>query len=531
MPARLTTEKFVTRARMVHGDRYDYSKVEYTKNNIKVVIVCPQHGDFTQRPYGHMFGYGCPKCGGTCKLTTEEFIARSRAFHGDRYGYDKVVYVDDNTKVIITCPAHGDFTQRPHDHKKYGCYKCGIESRQYQSPSCGGGGGRLTTEEFISRSKAVHGELYCYDKVKYETRRTKVVIACPKHGEFEQEPAVHLGGGGCTKCGKLSTGNKLRSSTLNFIAKARLVHDYYYDYEQVVYHRAHLKVTIICPKHGKFEQRPQSHLSGYGCAKCGKDKYSAALRYSTEEFILAARKTHGASRYDYTKVNYIDANTLITITCKEHGDFEQKPGQHIYGRGCFECGRQTRAVKSSSSLDEFLIKAEKIHGSTYDYSKTTYHDAHTNTTITCRRHGDFEQKPNGHLCGQGCPKCKSSTGEKSIRKWLDDHKFTYNEQARFQSCKNINPLPFDFSVNAPDQRLIEFHGQQHYEPVSFSNNRKDTQAQMEVNLARVQLHDAIKAKWCEDNNVPLLVIPYWDQHRIPELLEEFLGSASLVGAV
>jgi len=315
----------------------------------------------------------------------------------------------------------------------------------------------------------------------------------------------------------------VKSTTKEFVAGARMVHDAdQYGYDKVVYVRSKIKVVITCLKHGDFEQTPNSHMQGRGCPKCGGIEKS-----TMEEFVVKSKVVHGADRYSYDKVVYASAHTKVVITCLKHGDFEQTPNNHIHGKGCPKCGGIEK-----STMEEFVAKAKVVHGSDrYSYDKVVYVSNKTKVIITCKKHGDFEQTPNHHTRGVGCPKCNSSKGEDIIRTLLTEQRYQYKEQARFQSCKNINPLPFDFSVNAPDQRLIEFHGKQHYEPYSFRGNRKDTQEQMEANLARIQLHDAIKAKWCEDNNVPLLVIPYWDKHRIPELLEEFLCSASLVGAV
>ena len=109
MPRKKTTAQFIADARKVHGDRYDYSKVDYQGSAIKVCIVCRDHGDFMQKPNSHLMGQGCPTCGGHKKRTRESFIAQARLVHGDLYSYDEVDYKNDSTKVVVTCPIHGDF--------------------------------------------------------------------------------------------------------------------------------------------------------------------------------------------------------------------------------------------------------------------------------------------------------------------------------------------------------------------------------------------------------------------------------------
>ena len=128
MPKRLTTEEFIAKARAVHGDRYDYSKVEYVNSKIKVTIVCPDHRDFEQTPSSHLQSSGCPDCATeTKRKTTEEFKAKARTVHGNKYDYSKVEYKNTRTDIIITCPehGHGDFEQRPSHHLQgRGCPQC-----------------------------------------------------------------------------------------------------------------------------------------------------------------------------------------------------------------------------------------------------------------------------------------------------------------------------------------------------------------------------------------------------------------------
>ena len=130
MPKRLTTEEFIEKTRQVHGDKYDYSKVEYKTSGEKVCIICKEHGEFWQIPENHLHKHhaqGCPKCShGHDKYTIEEFIEKARQVHGDKYDYSKVEYSGKDIKVCITCPIHGDFWQLPsvHVYNKSGCPRC-----------------------------------------------------------------------------------------------------------------------------------------------------------------------------------------------------------------------------------------------------------------------------------------------------------------------------------------------------------------------------------------------------------------------
>lgn len=126
----LTTEEFIRRAKLTHGDKYDYSRVIYTHGEAKVELICREHGSFFQAPADHLQRKGCVLCRNErlrekFSLTTEQFIEKARAIHGDRYDYSKVVYVNDRTKVRITCREHGEFLQAPRGHLNFkGCSKC-----------------------------------------------------------------------------------------------------------------------------------------------------------------------------------------------------------------------------------------------------------------------------------------------------------------------------------------------------------------------------------------------------------------------
>ena len=193
-----TTQEFIERAISIHGNEYNYSKVKYENEKIKVIIICKKHGEFLQRPAGHWNGQRCQKCVGNQKRTTQEFIKRVKEVHGNEYDYSKVKYEGVDSKVIIICKKHGEFKQTPSSHlKKSGCPKCF-------------GNKKLTTQEFIKKAKKIHDNKYNYLKVKYNGSHTGIMILCKKHGEFKQTPAHHLSGYGCQKCShKISkSGNK-----------------------------------------------------------------------------------------------------------------------------------------------------------------------------------------------------------------------------------------------------------------------------------------------------------------------------------
>ena len=135
----LTTESFIEKAKKVHGDKYDYSKVEYKNCKTKVCIICPKHGEFWQEARQHLSGRGCPeckrkKCGSSQKSNIKDFINKAKEVHGNKYDYSKVEYKNSKTKVCIICPEHGEFWQRPYVHLLgQGCPKCGNKKKHHSS--------------------------------------------------------------------------------------------------------------------------------------------------------------------------------------------------------------------------------------------------------------------------------------------------------------------------------------------------------------------------------------------------------------
>lgn len=196
MNIKITTQDFIVKAKKIHGNKFDYSKVEYINSKTKICIICPKHGEFWQTPNKHLSGHGCPKCcKNGVKLTTQDFIEKAKQIHGDKYDYSKVDYINNHTKVCIICPKHGEFWQLPMVHLRLNsgnCLKCSYETRNTYK--------RLGKDNFIEKARQIHGDKYDYSKIEYINTKTPVCIICPKHGEFWQAPHLHLSGNGCRKC-------------------------------------------------------------------------------------------------------------------------------------------------------------------------------------------------------------------------------------------------------------------------------------------------------------------------------------------
>ena len=310
---------FISDARCVHGDKYDYSKVEYINANTKVCIICPEHGEFWQTPHSHLNGRGCPLCAKehstNYKNTKEFFIDRATKKHNGKYDYSKVEYVNSTTPVCIICPEHGEFWQTPHNHlNSTGCKKC--KSNKHL-------GVKDSLESFIEKAHKIHGDKYDYSKVEYVNSTTPVCIICPEHGEFWQTPSNHtnkIHPKGCNKCNRLKHSNDEKISKEEFIERARKIHGDKYDYSKVEYVNFHTKICIICPEHGEFWQTPSHHLRNEGCPICNFSK----LELDIENFCknnnikyISQYNPNWAKKYRYDF--YLpDYNTIIECQGIQH---------------------------------------------------------------------------------------------------------------------------------------------------------------------------------------------------------------------
>lgn len=203
---------------------------------------------------------------------------------------------------------------------------------------------RITTEDFIESAKRVHGNKYDYSKTIYLYAREKVEIICPNHGSFWPTPDNHKRGSGCPKCAIEIINKKNSSNTDEFIKRSSELHNNFYDYSKVEYIKSSVKVCIICPKHGEFLQRPNDHLSGKGCTKCGNEKISKALQKTEDDILHSIFKVHG-DLYNYPEKFVRDSKNKISILCKNHGIFKQNLHKHLSGQGCPKC---VNNIKSNS---------------------------------------------------------------------------------------------------------------------------------------------------------------------------------------
>ena len=294
---RSSKSEFIQKAKVVHGNQYDYSQVEYINNSTPVKIICETHGEFWQRPQGHLtgnngVGSGCDDCGkekssSKQTYTTEQFITKAKDTHGDLYDYSKVNYTKDGNNVTIICSVHGEFEQTPSNHYQFGCIDCGREKTRISRIEVG-------KASFFKLAKQKHGNKYDYSEVVYVDVHEKVKILCKKknHPSFRLTPYNHANNGiKCPKCEKERQALfhlAQKSTTEEWIKKAKALHGDRYDYSLVEYVGRHDPVTIICGVHGPFPQDAGSHINKKdpcGCSLCVDLKDSKGMQ-KIEKFLI-----------------------------------------------------------------------------------------------------------------------------------------------------------------------------------------------------------------------------------------------------
>jgi hypothetical protein len=358
---------------------------------------------------------------------------------------------------------------------------------------------KYNTEIFIKKAIERHDNKYDYNLDKYLNATSPVKIICIKHGIFEQTPVGHLRGRGCPLCaGKNKT-------TEQFIDEANIVHNNKYTYFKVIYINATTPITITCPIHGDFEQKPSSHLSGFGCKICGGN-----INLTTEKFIEKANLIHG-HRYDYSKVIYKNSHKKVIITCPIHGDFEQKPNNHLNGANCPKCIKILHLLQRTFTTNKFIDMARKIHNNKYDYSKVNNIKSTERINILCPKHGLFIQSADSHLRGHGCPSCNESKGELRIKQILKRKNIIFIFQKTFDDCRNLNNRKLKFDFYLPKQNiLIEYDGKQHYEPIEYFGGVNS--------YNKLKEYDIIKTNFTKTKNIKLIRISYQNYNNIEKIL-------------
>jgi hypothetical protein len=320
----------------------------------------------------------------------------------------------------------------------------------------------------------------------------------------------------------------MTNTTEDFIEKAMKKHGSRYDYSKAVYVSSSNKVTIVCKKHGSFEQSPNDHVNGSGCPQCARENQIKSQTSNISEFIQKANVAHN-NKYDYSKCVYVNAKHRVTIICPIHGEFTQAANHHLEGHGCDTCAHEyVKNTFCKLDANEFIERCRINNNNTYDYSKTVYTGVDASIVVTCPTHGDFTANAKNHKDGQsGCPKCKRSIGEECISDNLNTLGIVYKREHTvktpiyYKGEKIRNSFRVDFMVEKNEKKyFIEYHGEQHFVPIRFGSSIEDSKVRFE----KQRIRDAAVRKYCSLNNINLLEIDYkLNKDEYEQTLKKFLG--------
>lgn len=487
---KLTAYDFIKKANKLFNNRFDYDLApsENFINKLDIItITCKQHGQFQSTINSHLKSiHGCLKCS---KIKTNDFraknkakfIERSKTIHGDAYDYSKVNYTLGDNKVIIICNKHGEFLQKPKDHVNgNGCYKCGLDKIKNKNNAV-----KITKEIFLKRSEKTHTIKYDYSQTIMDGVDNKITIICYDHGKFTQSARLHMSGANCPLCANKINAQNMALSHDQFVEKAMAVHGNVYNYSFDSYINSGQKINILCNIHGIFSQTPNAHLVGQGCPECGKIKLAQIFKekvLTNEEFIEVSKNAHG-DKYDYKNCVYKGCFEKVNIICEKHGSFWQTAISHSRGSGCRKCGKENTAKLLSLTREEFIKRAQTIHGDKYDYSSVVYKNHDEKVEIICKKHGPFWQKANGHLSKKGCKKCTKIVSFVET-KWLDSLNLP-NDREHRSVTKKINDKVFKLDGFDPKTNTVyEFYGDywhgnpNRYNPEDMCSATKTTFAEL-----------------------------------------------------
>ena len=289
------------------------------------------------------------------------------------------------------------------------------------------------------------------------------------------------------------------------------IHGNTYDYSKVSYKTGNIPVIIICKRHGEFKQRPPAHRHGHGCKLCNNG--NLIQKIGQNGFIDKLKKEQSeefVKNLDFMDSEITDIRSKFKVKCRKTNTiFDTSVYQLLCGWCCVPCKLTKKAVAYAK---RFLENAVKIHGNTYDYSKSIYTHNNRPVIIICKYHGEFKQKPAHHITYRsGCPVCCISKGESQIGMWLTQNNIKYIHQYKIKIDEYKHW--FDFYIPTHNT-IIEFQGAQHYRSVKRWGGIKAFKIRKQ--------RDNIKREYCLKNNIIFLEIKFDQMKEIEKILENSL---------
>ena len=280
------------------------------------------------------------------------------------------------------------------------------------------------------------------------------------------------------------------------------------------------KIKYLCPKHGIYETKLTSILQNKICYDCSRESASKKRVETTlqkRQNVLYSRLIESCNEAGYklltTKNELTGYKQEIKYLCPIHGEQTMKAGNLVSGKHCMQCRNDLSRELFQLDKDTVISRIEKCGGALLNPDDYINQDT-KNLKILCPRCGNEFVTSLSNFTqhgGQVCKDCyrKESLGELKVRTYLEKHNISYIPQYWFPDCRDINPLPFDFYL-LDYNILIEFDGRQHFEETHYFN----------YSFNKNLLHDQIKNKYCFDNKIKLIRIPFFQINKVDEILEK-----------
>lgn len=388
----------------------------------------------------------------------------------------------------------------------------------------------MNLQNFIEKSKKIHGDNFNYSKFEYSGCRHKSILICNTcKTEFLTTPSNNLTGSGCKRCSEIDRGFKVSTQKLkrkypdwkfdfcNYINSDSLIeytcnnqHSGVSNYRNMI----RFNVCLECRKFGNFRHKIDK-ISSKGleiinfegsskivcrCTECGHTMIEKFDSYLYENFkcrYCILLKESDLLSSGKIKLLKIGTCGKLHLQCDKGHIYVQERGNLLSGKGCNSC----RKEKITYKKEDVFETLKSLHGGSYVYDEDSYTTVNQNINITCKKGHVFSQKVSNHLQGKGCPICRESFGERMISKYLETKKIEFVRQKKFNDCKHITHLPFDFYL--PDFNLcIEYDGIQHHKPIRVFGGIEG--------FEKTKIRDTKKNEYCRNNNIKLVRISYHD---------------------
>ena len=503
-------EVFIEQARKIWGERYDYTDSVYTNNKEPIIIYCPKH-DYHFRvamAQNHLMKHkptGCPVC-------------RAEETHKCEYGKDwrnHLKLCAKNNRVGRIVQPHGSHYAPLSPEEKVARHAKTVEEQRIRSH-------QQACNDFRTRLEAKFGDHYTFKDDDYRGSCYAMTFHCKHHGDFTVEPRELItdrtnGRHSHREC-PICEGREVpkRMTADEFFQRMHQLYDATeLDFLTSEFNGKNKSVTAYCRKHGAITHPASYWLEGKGCEYCNGKFYP-------NDFLKMARKAQGAD-YSYRGVNKIESRTsTVMVHCgnPEHKWHRMRVDLILQGCKCRECAGRHQPLEQRR--EHFRQRVTKKHGTKrFIIAFDEYVNNDTPISVHCNEHNyDYKTTPDNLLRKTGgCPLCTASEGEAVIKGWLDNHDILHTWHAQIPNEDPTLPLQYvepDFWL--PDYNLyIEYHGAQHYENIDYFFKGK------RIRSFAVQQHrDRYLREYCQRHGHNLLEIPYWDFHRIDEILTDEL---------